>query len=137
MEQVPSGVPLSFEITLDAPSLFVAMKVYDDSGGSPILVQGPSAMANVLGNTYRGKFTATADKSYLILKAVYTDGTFTTLHPDYSQGTETIYAKDPNVSVAITPGFGGPQLSIETPNTLLAIEGPLALTMSIEIEELI
>lgn len=79
----------SFEATW-GPGLDVAMSVYDDSGGSPSLIQGPSAMTNVVGGTYRGKFTPAADKQYVVFKAVYTDGTFTTLHPDYSQSSETI-----------------------------------------------
>lgn len=70
------------------------MSVYDNSGVSPVLVQGPSAMTNVVGNTYSGKFTADANKSYVIFKAVYTSSGFTTLSPDYSQGSESIYSED-------------------------------------------
>lgn len=87
-----AGRPASFDVTFDAAGLNVAMSVFDDSGPTPVLVQGPLAMGSVIGYTYRGKFTPVSGKSYIIYKAVYTDGTFTTLHPDYSQGTETIYA---------------------------------------------
>ena len=90
MELAPAGVSLSFEVTYDSPSLYVAMSVYDDSGVSPVLISGPSAMLNWAGNSYRGKFTANPGISYLILKAVYTDGTFTTLSSNYSQGSESI-----------------------------------------------
>ena len=90
MQFVPSGVSLSFEVTYDSPTLFVGMSVYDDSGLTPILIQGPSAMLNVVGNTYRGKFTADPGKSYIVHKAVYTSGSFTTIDSGYSQGSESI-----------------------------------------------
>lgn len=93
MTLAPANVPLSFEVTFDDPSLNVAMSVYDDSGLSPALVSGPAAMANVVGNTYRGKFTADPGISYIIFKAVYTDNTFVTLHPDYAAGSESIRAE--------------------------------------------
>jgi hypothetical protein len=93
MELAPVGVPLSFEVTFTDPGLHVAMSVYDDSGLFPVLVVGPSAMLNWVGNSYRGKFIAPMAKSYLILKAVYTDGSFSTLSPDYVQATESILAQ--------------------------------------------
>lgn len=101
MELAPSGVPLSFEVTFPSSGLPVAMSVYDDSGSLPVLISGPLAMYNIPStNTYRGKFTAEAEKSYIILKAVYTDGTFVSLDPDYSQGSESVVAQDLNPSAA-------------------------------------
>lgn len=93
MNIAPAGKVLSFEVTYDSSILDVAMKVYDDSGPSPVLVQGPTAMDLVVGSTYRGKFTAGNGKGYIIHKAVYTDPSFTTLHPDYAQGSESIFAR--------------------------------------------
>ncbi len=93
MELAPRGVELSFEVTFDRPDLNVAMSVYDDSGDDPVLIQGPSAMAIVVGNTYRAKFTPNSSKPYIIFKAVYTDDTFETLSEDYSQGSESIIAQ--------------------------------------------
>lgn len=93
MELAPEGVSCSFEVTYDSPTLHVAMSVYDDSGSSPVLVQGPSAMLNVVGNTYRAKFMPPASRPYIIFKAVYTDNTFETLSSDYSQGSESIVAQ--------------------------------------------
>lgn len=90
MELAPARVSLSFEVTFDSPSLDVGMSVYDDSGEEPELVSGPSAMALVVGNTYRGKFTAADGKSYIIIKAVYTDDTFEELNSDYAAGSESI-----------------------------------------------
>lgn len=92
MEIAPLGVACSFEVTFDSSSLYVAMSVYDDSGASPVLVT-KTPMTNVVGNTYRGKFSPPATKPYIIFKAVYTDGTYTTLSPNYSQGSESIIAQ--------------------------------------------
>jgi hypothetical protein len=94
MEFAPAGVVLSCEVTYDSPSLNVGMSVYDDSGTSPVLILGPIAMGNVVGNTYRGKFTAVNGKNYVIFKAVYTDGTLTVLSSNYSQASETIVAQN-------------------------------------------
>lgn len=93
MELAPIGVPLTFEVTFDSPSLHVGMSVYDNSGASPALVQGPAAMGSVVGNTYQGKFTAPSAKPYIIFKAVYTDSGLTMLDPNYSQGSESIIAQ--------------------------------------------
>lgn len=94
MELVPGGVDLTFEVTFDSNSLNVGMSVYDTTGPSPILEQGPSAMTNVVGATYIGKFNPTTGHSYLIFKAVYTDNTFETLSPNYLAGSESIYADE-------------------------------------------
>lgn len=101
MELVPSAVALSFEVTFDQPGLSVAMSVYDTSGGSPVLLGSRTAMTLVYGNTYSAKFTPAIGKTYVIVKAVYTDGTFVTLDPNYSQGSESIYAQ------VIGSGSGG------------------------------
>lgn len=90
MELAPVGVSLTFEVTFDNPSLHVGMSVYDNSGGSPVLIQGPLAMSSVVGNTYQGKFTPPLSRPYIIFKAVYTDSGLTTLDPNYSQGSESI-----------------------------------------------
>lgn len=91
MNIVPA-VECAFEVTFDQPGLFAAMSVYDVSNLIPALVQGPSAMDNVIANTYMGKFTPTVGKLYLVLKAVYTDGTYSAINTDFPQGSETVYA---------------------------------------------
>ena len=93
MELAPSGTSLSFEVTYDSPSLHVGMSVYDDDGLSPVLIYGPVTMSNVVGNTYRAKFSAQDGKSYIIFKAVYQDALLTTLDSNYSQGSESIKAE--------------------------------------------
>lgn len=95
MQIAPANTQITFEVTFDDPSLPVAMSVYDTSGSSPSLVAGPTAMTNVSGtNSYIGKFTPGLGIEYMILKAVYTDGTFETFSPNYSQGSESIISLD-------------------------------------------
>lgn len=109
MEFAPSGQKLSFEVTFDAPNLFVGMTVFDTTGASPVLVAGPTAMSNTIGNTYLGYFSAEPGKSYLIYKAVYTDGSYSALNTSYAQGTETISAAGIDLSrvVPIIPPVNG------------------------------
>ena len=121
MELSPSGTALSFEVTFDSPTLPVAMSVYDDSGSSPVLVQGPTAMLNVVGNTYRGKFTPASGRSYIIFKAVYTDHSYQYLSSDYSQGSESIIASYSGSSSAV----GAPPVLgyVENPNQVIGANG--------------
>lgn len=105
MTEVVPGIALPYEVNFGVQGLlYVAMTVFDESGPSPVLVQGPSPMLNTAGGMYRAKFTATAGKSYSILKTVYTDGTYTVRDDDYAEGSETIYGKaDPAAAqLAIT-----------------------------------
>lgn len=98
MELAIAGVAQSFEVTFEPANdeeapLPVAMSVYDTTNGTPTLVAGPTAMVNVPDtNTYTGQYLPTLNHAYLILKAVYTDGTFQTFDSNYSQGSETIFA---------------------------------------------
>lgn len=105
MELAPAAVSLTFEVTYDSPSLHVAMSVYDTTSSSPSLVSGATAMDNVVGYTYIGKFTPELNHTYLIFKAVYTDNTFDTLDTDYAAGTESIVAE--NISGGGGGGSGG------------------------------
>lgn len=89
MQFVSTENSLSFEMTYDNPSLFVGLSIYDDSGASPVLIQSPALMQNVVGNMYRGKFSPTFGKTYLVFKAVYTDALMTVLNTDYSTGSES------------------------------------------------
>ncbi len=104
MEFVPSSNTVSCEVTFDSPDLDVGMSVYDDSGPSPVLLSGPTAMILVANYTYRGKFVAGLNKNYIVIKAVYTDETFTTLDPNYSQGSESIVARNITPSGPVATG---------------------------------
>lgn len=98
MELVIAGVTQRFDVTFepavgDSNPLPVAMSVYDVTNGTPTLVAGPTAMTIVPStNSYFGGFAPILNHSYLILKAVYQDGTFAAFDDEYTQGSETILA---------------------------------------------
>lgn len=102
MVVVPSGVPLPFEVTFDSVSLSVAMKVYDVTGITPVLVDTIS-MEHLDGGTYHGTFTAEPGKSYVVRKSVYTDGSFSVLEEGYSPGTESFVSFDEDAELTVTP----------------------------------
>lgn len=95
MNQVDGGISLPFEVTFDSPSLaFVAMKVYDVTVGE-VLVATTSMVSVDSSSTYRAKFTADQNKSYVVRKNVYTDGTYTVIDPDHPFGSsESFLTKD-------------------------------------------
>ena len=67
-----------------ATGLFVAATVYDVTSGTAVFV-AQIAMIDVASlGIYEGLFTPLAGKSYLIISAVYTDGTYTV--PDLTRG---------------------------------------------------
>jgi hypothetical protein len=100
MEPLPANSTLTFEVTFGQPGLPVAMTIYDTLTGTPVLVDGPLAMTNVPGTgTYIGNFTAEPETTYLVIKSVYTDGTFETLDTDYTAGSETFTTVSGNSSV--------------------------------------
>jgi hypothetical protein len=78
------------------------MQVFDVSTGSPVQVGSTIAMAHMSNGTYVGFFTATATKTYVINKAVYTDGTYTGLNTLYSPGSESFQASSIEDDVAST-----------------------------------
>lgn len=104
MELVPAGIALSFESTFNDPTLSVALVAYDTTGVTPVLIAGPTEMDLVYGNTYSGKFTPLAGRSYVIVKSVYTDGTFTVLDPTFSAGSESIFAENIPTTTGSTAG---------------------------------
>lgn len=93
MNIVPPNVALPFEVTFE-PGLFVAMKVFKVIAGVPTL-EDTIPMDDVIGGTYVGFYTLEEGESYLFHKAVYTDGTYTTLNTNFVAGSETITADSP------------------------------------------
>ena len=87
------GLPITIEVNYDS-GLSVGMTVLDDSGIAPAQVGAIIAMTPVTDTLYRAKFTPAAAKSYIFRKAVYTDGTFATLAPDYPRASESIQVLD-------------------------------------------
>lgn len=93
MQLVPAGTPASFAASFNASDLSVAMSVYDDTGANPVLLLSPFSMSYVAANTYRGKFTPANGKTYIILMAVYTDNTFTTLNASFQVQSQSVLAQ--------------------------------------------
>lgn len=121
MNFVPSGIILPYEATFDLPGLFAAMTVYDLTVNPAVIVAGPAAMENTTGATYVGKFTAQPGKAYLIYKAIYTDGTFVTLDPNYSQSSETIQGGGVDISYVVPNIALTSKTFVALPNVAIAL----------------
>lgn len=103
---LPAGIPLTFSAGFNNPTpANVAISVYDDSGVSPVLVSGPTLMGEVNAYVYRGKFTGVAGKNYVVVMAVYTDGTFTTLNGTFPPVTTSFIAQNLNPPVQSVVGL--------------------------------
>lgn len=88
---VQAGKSIYFEYTagdLDA-ALFVAMKVYDLTSGTPVL-DATVGMTHVFGGMYTASHIFAADKVYLVHKAVYTTGSYAVFSNKYSPGSESL-----------------------------------------------
>lgn len=91
---VPAGVSNTFSAVFPgAVPARVALSVYDDSGESPVLVQDPTLMAEVLNPVYRGKFTPASGIPYIVLMAVYETGAFEDLDTDFTPVTVDLIAE--------------------------------------------
>lgn len=107
MTLAPVDKELFFEVTFDSPGLPVAMSVYSLDGGMPTQVMPPTAMVNAFGNTYVGSFTpASPGGNFLIIKAVYLDGSFAAFNPGYSEGSEVIFSQDVSTGGGGSGGLG-------------------------------
>jgi hypothetical protein len=82
---LPAGVKAPFSTSSNSTGLFVGLTVYDTSGASPVLVSGPTLMSNYFGFCYQGSFIPTSGKQYLVVAAVYTDDTLSTINAGYQQ----------------------------------------------------
>lgn len=112
---VESGLSLAFEVTYGEPDLFVAMKIFETTNGIFQQIGAAQAMQNVIGGTYAGNLTTQSGKSYLIHKAVYTDGTFAVLDENYPQGSDTVQSGGVDISVLV-PSLGLNKKFVAVPN---------------------
>lgn len=80
MELVNPGSAFTFTYpTFDQNAgLFISANVYDVSNGTPSLLTTVPMLVTALG-VYSGTYTAVSGKTYLVISAVYTDDTYTTL----------------------------------------------------------
>jgi hypothetical protein len=117
MNKVDAGISLPFEVTYDLTTLFVAMQVFDCTSGTPVFVS-TIPMTHTVNGTYVGFFTPAADKTYMINKGSYEDGTYTTLDPNRNTGSETFSTKSSD-ETAIAAAVWNTDLSIfSSPSTL-------------------
>lgn len=91
--QANVSAAMTLEINYDPNLSFVALKVYDDSGASPVLLT-TLPMPNVFETVYRAKYTPSVVGTYLFYKAVYTDGAYATRDDNYSPNSESIQVVD-------------------------------------------
>ncbi len=102
---LPANVSSSFVTSSNSPALFVGLSVYDNSGSNPALISGPTRMTNFAGNAYQGKYTP-AVGNFLILMAVYTDSSLTTLAPGYEQDVVSVTSVDLAFNVPVNSVVG-------------------------------
>lgn len=89
---VPAGIAQSFVTSGNSPSLSIGMSVYDNSGSSPELIDGPTLMTNFVGNSYEAKYTFDIG-NFLVFIAVYSDNTLTSLAAGYEEQIEAISSR--------------------------------------------
>lgn len=102
---LPAGVSSSFVTSGNSPSLFIGLSVYDNSDSNPVLVSGPTRMTNFAGNAYQGKYTPDVG-NFLVLMAVYTDSSLTSLAPGYEQDVVSVTAVDLSFNVPVNSVVG-------------------------------
>lgn len=75
---VQSGQAFTFNyVAYDQSStLFVAAKVYDVTSGTPVFIS-TVGMSHIHNGCYSGNYTAIIGKTYLIITAAFTDGSYT------------------------------------------------------------
>jgi hypothetical protein len=128
--RVPSGLPASIGVTLDAPGLFVGATIWDDSGPTPVQVTGLAGMVgaddgvlpmlNWVGNSYRAQVTGSSGKWYLVQVSTYTDGTYETVSGNEPEGDDEIYFDPPPPSNEVSYPDTGAILA-EIPNNDLDV----------------
>jgi hypothetical protein len=121
---VRAGVPVAIEAAWGVSGLPAALSVYDVTGAT-VLVSGPAAMTETLDGSYVGKFTPQADKLYHAIKAVYTDGTFATLSPNYNPGSETLQS----IALSLVPSSAGIQLFLANKSLPIVVYEPGSLVI--------
>lgn len=89
MQFVKYGQPFSFDYSAydQASGLFVAAKIYNVTTGTPVF-DSQVVMSELLDGVYEGQFTGLYGQSYLVISAVYLDGTYTTLDTSRAPAAE-------------------------------------------------
>lgn len=86
---VTGGLPVNFNYVAfsGVTNLFVAALIYDVTSGLPVF-NSKVTMVNQQAGVYEGSFTPQNGHSYLIIKNVYTDGTYSVVSLNWSTGAD-------------------------------------------------
>lgn len=115
---VQFGILTPFEASFGTSGLAVRASIYETTSGAAVFLSYV-VMADLTG-TYLGFFTPGLNRTYLIVKIVYTDLTYATEDSDYSRSSETLEARD--LSPAGTPGMEGVcKLNVQFKSSILGI----------------
>lgn len=89
MQYVQSSIEFNFNYGAydQNDSLFVAAQIYEVTTGTPVFLEQVE-MTNFEDGVYFGTYTGDGLKAYLIIIAVYTDGTYTSLDSNYTPSAE-------------------------------------------------
>lgn len=111
MKLVQASMPFTFNYTaydLNA-GLFIGFRVYDVSSGTPVLLTTVhGALANF--GAYVGNYTPLANKTYMIIGLVFTDGTYATV--DGTRAPSLAFYQTISASVTYLP-FGYAAFNLE------------------------
>lgn len=129
MEFLASGILSPFEVTFGDPSLFVRAAIYDMSSGTPVFISN-AVMSEVTTGTYVGTFTPANNTTYLIVKRVFTDGTYATVDTNYSPSSESAQSKTLSSSSSSGGSNCGLVVTLESSELVVSLEeGQLVVSL--------
>jgi hypothetical protein len=85
--QVSQAFTLSYTAYDQSNSLFVAFDLYDISSGTAVFIERLLATYTI-GGTYLSSYTPAANKTYLVIGAVYTNNAYIALNPIYGPNAQ-------------------------------------------------
>jgi hypothetical protein len=97
---LPANIPYGLSVSFPASGLFVGVKIFKTTSGSPVQVTGLPGMVNnilpmpnvLVSNTYAVNFTGAPFQNYLFLFDVYTDDTYTAVNGAYAEQSRSGYS---------------------------------------------
>lgn len=124
---VQSGLRKSFQVTWSDTGLAPRSltKIYDNTTGVAIFLSS-AAMAELETGIYYSSFVPIANISYLVTKAVYTDGTFTVLDTNYAKSSEDFQCINFAVTPIVNVTAGGTTITasvLSTPAIIASVGG--------------
>lgn len=142
---VPSDQEVSFDygaFDLDE-TLFVAMKIFDQTAGLPGVLVDTIPMTHCFGGGYIGKYTfPDPHKLYLVHRGVYTDGTYGTIDTNRGPAISAVRTTpiEDEISTLVSTDWpstvwDAPRVSHDTPLTFgAALQGELTAARAAKID---